>query len=394
MESAKSEAARNPTTSTVEKADRAAQIMAKLHNAKFMLSLAGVADIYGQYGTIVNIIQKVNLLPHERMDKFFAAVDKLALMIGSLDHMKCEEEKKKNKHAKCRWPFYHEDLNSFSEKHEIQGVPIVEQNFVADSRGANTTRESEKRLETERAASLELVENRLKALAEKLHSGLKEKVFHQEDRELINCTRNIVDVIKMAKEIKGKEGGYIKIASKNQKMFLKSIRQLPVRSLDAISDEMLQSQHKEFLKRIEIVTKDISNQQIGHTDPKDILKKFFDSKNDEQLYQDIEMVLQAVAVACFKYSVESVLESFTSVYENHFDSRRNLAEYSAAEEIKIAINGPNCDSVLKRAMNAYWMSKKRSNWHFKRTTEEKHFYDVSKVVDRITVQPSRLPFMD
>ena len=53
------------------------------------------------------------------------------------------------------------------------------------------------------------------------------------------------------------------------------------------------------------------------------------------------MILQTMAVASVKHSCESILESFVSKYENHFDIRRNVNEESANEEFEIAVNGPN-----------------------------------------------------
>ena len=57
-----------------------------------------------------------------------------------------------------------------------------------------------------------------------------------------------------------------------------------------------------------------------------------------------------------KHSCESVLESFVSRYENHFDVRRNSNEETANQEFEIAVNGPNlanCDSVVSEAMDDY-----------------------------------------
>ena len=41
------------------------------------------------------------------------------------------------------------------------------------------------------------------------------------------------------------------------------------------------------------------------------------------------MVLQALAVSSVKVLCESVLESFVSKYESHFDVRRNMSEEGA-----------------------------------------------------------------
>ena len=53
---------------------------------------------------------------------------------------------------------------------------------------------------------------------------------------------------------------------------------------------------------------------------------------------------------------ESVLESFVSMYENHFDERRNVKEDTANEEFEITMNGTNlaqCDSIIIEALNLY-----------------------------------------
>ena len=58
----------------------------------------------------------------------------------------------------------------------------------------------------------------------------------------------------------------------------------------------------------------------------------------------------AIAVYCVKQTVESVLESLVSKYENHFPYNRNLDEESINEEFEIAANGP----CLAYCSNALW----------------------------------------
>ena len=82
------------------------------------------------------------------------------------------------------------------------------------------------------------------------------------------------------------------------------------------------------------------------------------------------MIMQAMAVSAVKHSCESILESFVSRYENHFDARRGTNEETANEEFEIAVNGPNlgnCDAVVIEAMNDYWNSRGGS-WHFFRVS--------------------------
>ena len=75
-------------------------------------------------------------------------------------------------------------------------------------------------------------------------------------------------------------------------------------------------------------------------DPKELIKKFFDPSGE--LFINIEMIMQALAVSSVKVSCESVSESFVSKYECHFDERRNMSEEGANEEFEISIKGECC----------------------------------------------------
>ena len=82
-------------------------------------------------------------------------------------------------------------------------------------------------------------------------------------------------------------------------------------------------------------------------DSKNLTLNFFEPEN--QLFKKIEMIMEAIAVSAVKHSCESILESFVSRYENHFDTRRSTEEVSTNEEFEIAVNGPSLahsDSVI------------------------------------------------
>ena len=51
----------------------------------------------------------------------------------------------------------------------------------------------------------------------------------------------------------------------------------------------------------------------------------------EKLFEGIEMIVQAFSVCSVKVSCEFVLESLGSVFENHFNARRNRQETSSSE---------------------------------------------------------------
>ena len=66
LEEKKIEAAQDPTNAAKRKgSDEAKQLLGKVLNARFSLTLSGCADIYSQYGVIVNVVQQVSLLPHQ-----------------------------------------------------------------------------------------------------------------------------------------------------------------------------------------------------------------------------------------------------------------------------------------------------------------------------------------
>ena len=109
------------------------------------------------------------------------------------------------------------------------------------------------------------------------------------------------------------------------------------------------------------------------------------------------MIMQAIAVSAVKHSCESILESFVSKYENHFNMRRNTSEDSTNEEFEIVVNGQNlanCDSVVLEAMNNYWASRSGS-WHlFRKTIIEKiSSQEASTVLKRMLNTKNNLLLM-
>ena len=120
----------------------------------------------------------------------------------------------------------------------------------------------------------------------------------------------------------------------------------------------LKSQFKTFLERVGALTEELDTAELCELDSKELIKNSLYPAGE--LFKNIEMIMQSLAVCAVKHSCESVFESFVSRYENHFDSRRNTEENATNEEYEIAINGPNlanCDSIVTEAMNHYWAEK-------------------------------------
>ena len=121
---------------------------------------------------------------------------------------------------------------------------------------------------------------------------------------------------------------------------------------------------------------------------------------NDVLYQDVEVIVHCICTAAVKVSVESVIETILSRYEEHFDSSRQLTEEHALEEMQIAESGPflqHADTLLDRAMTKYWRSKNdQGHWHFIRKTDDIRQYTggSSKVLGKMFDEKSKLPFMD
>ena len=159
-------------------------------------------------------------------------------------------------------------------------------------------------------------------------------------------------------------------------------------------DSELREQFHEFLERLE---QKIANMNPQVIDSLEVLKSFISSK--EELYRNIEQIIFAVSVATVTISVESVIESYVSVYENRNNKNRPITEERAHHEMMIAINGPelsNADSIIKGSMSNYWRKYSHSNdWHFTRRSRADDIKPctISKVIDRMNNQKPCLPFM-
>ena len=174
------------------------------------------------------------------------------------------------------------------------------------------------------------------------------------------------------------------------------MKEIPIRSLTHIPKDSLQKQFIEFLRKLEKITEKYKLVELRNLDPKELLKKFFNP--EEKLFQEIEMIMQAIAVSAVKQSCESVLESFVLKYENHFNSNRNLAEDKVNDAFFVTVNGPNlshCDSVVEKAMDRYW--KSRQDWHFYKTTaleQLKKFDGDSKVLNKLLNEGCKFQCME
>ena len=181
--------------------------------------------------------------------------------------------------------------------------------------------------------------------------------------------------------------------------YYNAIKYLKIKSINEPTKEIYRTQLDLFITKLSsiIENENLSESEIDTLGPQYFIRKFFNT--DTLLYLGCEEVVYCIAVASVKHSCESILESFVSRYEVHFDQRRNLgSEEAINEEFAIAVNGPNiaqCDNIIKEAMDKYWQES-TIKWHFFRVSDIKRtkFKFTSKVLSKISKQQNSLTFMN
>ena len=238
---------------------------------------------------------------------------------------------------------------------------------------------------------------RLMKLVKELSTDLNNKVYSAEGKSVIEETRAVLDLTSLALKLKEHGASPVNVFPVEYQKFKKAVDTVPVDSVKQVPEEELKHQFKLYLQKLQAMTAEIDKPELTSTDSKELIKQFIDPAGE--LFKDVEMVMQAIAVCAVKHSCESVLESFVSRYENHFDSRRNTEEDATNEEFEVAVNEPilaNCGAVVKEAMDDYWSSR-GGRWHFYRRSgveKLKAFKGNSEVMNRMMETPNHLPFMN
>ena len=189
--------------------------------------------------------------------------------------------------------------------------------------------------------------------------------------------------------------GHIHVGATKEEQFLSNVRSITA-TLDDVPNSAIKENYRLFLKKLEdyLKVKDLKAvTSLG------ILRDLISS--DLKLYEGIELTVQALLCASIKVSVESVVESLVSRYENLFHKNRGLKEENALDEMEIAENGPSefrADKILINAMDRYWKNETKSGqWHFTRTSQQ-HLSDYCFPSGKATMQrlsqPSKYPIMD
>eukprot|EP00112_Aurelia_sp_Birch-Aquarium-sp1_P016818 Seg3843.2 transcript_id=Seg3843.2/GoldUCD/mRNA.D3Y31 product="hypothetical protein" protein_id=Seg3843.2/GoldUCD/D3Y31 len=79
----------------IKKSRQASDLSNKIMNKRFTILLSGLCDVYEVFGHGVNILQKVDVLPHDKYDQFqIKVIERYEAMVASKSHTTCLEQKK------------------------------------------------------------------------------------------------------------------------------------------------------------------------------------------------------------------------------------------------------------------------------------------------------------
>ena len=209
-------------------------------------------------------------------------------------------------------------------------------------------------------------------------------MFTRKYRDCVEYSRTLGDWNSMAIKLKSRSPVLLSVIMTAK--YVETSQRMD-KNLRSISKEYIGNQFKVFLKRLQNETKEKKVEDIEKTNPKDMIKLFM---KNEELHNGIELVMQATAVAAVKMSVESIAESFISIYNLHNNKLRPIEESTAEAEMMIHMSGPEigeAEDVLKSALDLHFEGKP---WHFVLT--QNIFKAQGKVVKDVLLRKSDLPF--
>ena len=358
---------------------------------KFSLLLSGSCDIYDRFGIGVNLLQKVSILPHTKFDKFVSTVVKgFAQMGDTVDSQNCPCSTTPGSED-CLWPQLHKDLLEIRTRSSYHGVPVGQLVSLELSTRAGVKKTKENQL-LDQAGIISRCLDNLKVYAEHLGNKLFEKVYSEADKKMIETLRVLLDLKSLSMKIKS--SGAPHVASIQAKHFIDKSR-LVVPSLSDVSNQEIRLQFRDFLRVLENQMDDIESEKL---DSMEIFRLLLCPNLN--LYINIESIVHILCTAATTMSVESVVESWVSIYESHSNKHRPISNDRAEMEVCLAVNGPllqHADPLIKKAIKEIYKDSKDVNnrdGHFVRRNQNIADYSVSKSVDSFVKQKIQKPFFN
>ena len=364
------------------------QVQGRIFNLTFALAISFLLDIYNVYSCISCLLQEVNVLPFERLEKFDSLLDSFRVMLATLELENCPCSPCLSQ-GFCLWPTYHTDLREVVSTGKYLHIPMgqllpdsTRTRAGGDEAAANVLADVTKVVSTANSRAFNVVDF--------IYSGLKEKVYTDADRLLISHSRRLTDLGSLLAVTE--RAGAAQAASLLWRSWRDSIEFMDQGRLKITMDEY-RLQHRELCRKLEVMSTESGANELTNLE---ILSQMFSSKGE--LSRDIEGILEVLARAIVCSSVESVVESWVSTLEHHASpSRSNMSPERLDDCAMVSINGPqlvHADDVIKDALKLYWNGSKHGDGHFiRRSNNIKCYTAGSAALDSLVKIPCRLAFM-
>ena len=364
-----------PNAKDQEIARKASNIANILHTVRSAARISGLSDIYDVVAKAIVILQKVNLLPYERMDQYLNVIKQLNAMTECVnDHNLCPK-KDDTDDIDCVWPKLHSQLP------DLHQGKFMNKTLAAQVEEENRTRSGLRKKENAKNQNqvTEAIKD-VKNLAKEMHSKLNDNVYNSAEKEFIEKIRTLTDLRSLTKKCKSTSVNTVYADTVNA--FVDNAKLLTPHGKD-LSVNTLQTQYKLLLQKIV----DVNNDSELVLNSKNIIMCLLNSET--KLYTGIEKVMYVITTAAVLNGIESIIESHISIFNDRV-SGRDITEERAVNEVMIKINGPDLaenEKLLKRSVE-----NSKDSWHFVRQERNVKTWIVSKVIQRKLGQRSALPF--
>ena len=343
-----------------EKADKAAGLLSRIQNLKFLLLLALICDVYKHFGACINLLQKVNVLPHERFDKFEqGCIQRFELMEACVESAICpcsrddQGEAEEEGLSRCSWPLLHKMLKQYRADGHVAGVLIPD--AEPDPPRPGTRQGSQQILTNRRDGACNMAVASVEAKAKEVTSYLAKNlgaVYSAGDRVLIENIREVLDLKALFNQVVVM--GHAATSALRTNSFLEAAEKLDPGMYDRCPDRTeWREQHQQFVRRFSEIAR--GRTDLDTISSMQILVLLLET--EAKRYEGCQLIMHIVTRAATLKSVESVVESWISVLEAHSSKIRPLSEQGTQNEMMISVNGPlvqHCEAVADEAMDSYW----------------------------------------
>lgn len=124
-----------------------------------------------------------------------------------------------------------------------------------------------------------------------------------------------------------------------------------------VSDHDLKCLFRAYLEKLESLADD----DVEKLNSMDLLSCLMSSEDHH--YRNIEIIMHILSSAAVKMGVESIVESWVSLYKYHSSNIRPISDERAEKEIQLRINGPNfqhADSIIQAGLKLMFKIQKIS----------------------------------